>query len=312
VTITSSGYTGSVNESQWAALADKLGTAYCVGASGDLACTIGGTSDRAVTVAPGTAYGRGVKDVFSTATNLNATSVGSGTRWDTVCIRRDWTAGTGTGTSLVIVPGTSTKAITKGFSTPGTTDDQPIALILLTAGSTTVTLLESLIPTGGKSLYVPTTFGIGAGYTPPPGALWYVAANGHQWVSLPSGATDLDAPNWTAFPLAGGSLTALDTTPKYSFSRGRVDFTGSIQRSGTPHLPLISSAYATNGTADVVLGTMPGLRRPGQTVRFELPELGGTGRCRGAVGSDGNVKLYSDGVNINAVAIDAIHYFAEQ
>lgn len=138
---------------------------------------------------------------------------------------------------------------------------------------------------------------------------------GHHWTrkSVSGTATwvDEDDPAWAALPLAGGSgtLLAYDTAPLYGKTSGQVQLRGTVKRGGA--LPLISSTYDTDGTQDPVLATLPSGNRPSSTRRFLLPELGGTGFARAKVGSDGTVALYSDGVSITAVALDAISFYAE-
>lgn len=113
---------------------------YSVEGASDLKVTLGGAGTWAVTVAAGSAFGDGVLSKFNTSTNLNGTSVSSGSRWDTVVIRRHWqpsSSPTGTATLMILAGGTS-KAIASSRKTDaGVTDsDQPIALVRFAAGQT--------------------------------------------------------------------------------------------------------------------------------------------------------------------------------
>lgn len=135
------GFKGTVDTAQWAKVSG-MGARYAVLSAGALKVTVGGSGDRAVTVSPGEAWGDGVLASFDTSTNLNGTAVASGTRWDTLVVRRTWQpALTPTGLAeLVILPGSASKAIASGRTTDAgaTTSDQPIALLRFAAGSAVV------------------------------------------------------------------------------------------------------------------------------------------------------------------------------
>lgn len=107
---------------------------YSVDGKDALKVTAGGAGDRAVTVAPGNAWGDAVLSKWTTGAVLNAAANTTlPTRWDTVVIRRTWTpAGTPTGTAtLMILTGGSSAAIAPGRLTDRgvTSSDQPIALV---------------------------------------------------------------------------------------------------------------------------------------------------------------------------------------
>lgn len=307
MSITSVGYTGSVDESSWAVLATFAGTDYAVLDPLSLQCVIGGSGDRAVTVAAGTAYGRGVADVSSAPTNLNATILASGVRWDTVCLRRDWSAGTGTGSSLVIVAGTSTKQITRTHATPGVTDDQPLALLRIDGGSGVVTLIEDLRALAGKSVVVQTAdavselFGLNAGVLQA-GARFFALDNLHEYVfagSVFSGADtykliDLDDPGyipWTStFGLGGtsGLYVPFDVQLQFGSSRGWAYLRGTLQR---------SDGNALMGIGSTVIGVLPVPYRPAHVARF-ICFAGPPGTSSGpqtyvnvSITSDGTVTL---------------------
>lgn len=138
---------------------------------------------------------------------------------------------------------------------------------------------------------------------------------GHHWIrkSISGTATwvDEDDPAFTAMPLAGasGTLVAVDTAPMYGRINGLVRLRGSVKRSNGN--PLISSAYATDGSQDVVLATLPTGFRPSSIRRFAVPALLGGPSPRLKVGSDGTVALYSDGSNVGAVAMDGVSFYAD-
>ena len=136
--ITSIGYDGSVNESQWAKMIPLVGSShYGVAGSADWKVTAHATMDRGLNIATGAGWGHGVYDESDATVSLQAATVSSGSRWDMVVMRRNW-SGTGGSSTLVLVQGGATKALPSRNTTPGTIDDQPIALVRFTAGQTAV------------------------------------------------------------------------------------------------------------------------------------------------------------------------------
>jgi hypothetical protein len=133
--ITSVGYDGIVNEIQWSEMIKKVGTSdYGVVGVGDFKVTGLAGVDRGVSIAAGKAWGHGVYDTSTAPVTLQLDTVASGSRWDLIAIRRDWT-GTGGATTVVKVNGTSARVIPTGRAIgPGVTDEQPLALVQITAG----------------------------------------------------------------------------------------------------------------------------------------------------------------------------------
>lgn len=142
--ITSVGYDGSVSEAQWAKMIPLVGTShYGVAGSGDWKVTAHATLDRGVSIATGTGWGMGVMDTSDATVSLQAASIGSGSRWDMVVARRNW-SGTGGTTTFAIIGGSSAKALPSRNTNEGTLDDQPLALVQFTAGSTAATAIIDL------------------------------------------------------------------------------------------------------------------------------------------------------------------------
>lgn len=142
--ITSIGYDGSVNEAQWARMIPLVGSSnYGVAGPNDFKVTPHATMDRGVNIATGSAWGHGVLDTSDATISLQGATVGSGTRWDLVVVRRNW-SGTGGSTTVVLVQGTASKALPSRNTTPGTIDDQPIALVQFTAGQSAPTAIVDL------------------------------------------------------------------------------------------------------------------------------------------------------------------------
>lgn len=133
------GFKGTVNDERWARLVPRAGSnPYGVVNVGDCKVTAT-TGDRRVSVAPtssgGGVWGWGVFCEFAEATPLSLSAPGSGSRWDLIALRRNWTTRTVT---PVVVPGSATKQIPTRRTNPGVEDDQPIALVRVQAGITSI------------------------------------------------------------------------------------------------------------------------------------------------------------------------------
>lgn len=143
------GYAGTIDAAQWAKLAPyALGMQYGVKGFADWRPTIGGAGDRAVTLAEGAGWGHGVMDVNDAPVTLNLPAVAADSRWDLIVARRVW--GTKR-TTFERVAGSTVKQIPTRLNTPGTEDEQPIALARVAAGSATVAELIDLRCTPGDS-----------------------------------------------------------------------------------------------------------------------------------------------------------------
>jgi len=127
------GYDGTVDETPWSKLAPRLGSRYGVVALNDFHVTVKPAADRTVIVAPGTAYGMGIVDTETVNTEVALPLVSSGTQWFLIVLRRNW-SGAGGATTVTYVAGGATAAVPSRNVTPGTLDDQPIALVPITAG----------------------------------------------------------------------------------------------------------------------------------------------------------------------------------
>ncbi|WP_374978090.1 hypothetical protein ACEYYH_10440 [Microbacterium trichothecenolyticum] len=133
MTIVSKGYEGTVNYADWALLTSHLGAQYSVFGADSFGVSFG-AADREVIVAPGRAAGQGILDTSDAPVSLVGASVGSGSRWDLIALRRDWTTSE---TVPVLIQGAATKAIpATREDEPGSTDDQPLALVRFAAGQT--------------------------------------------------------------------------------------------------------------------------------------------------------------------------------
>lgn len=142
--ISSIGYDGTVDESDWTKLMGEAARAvYGVAGRDHWKVTTHATLARGVSIATGSGWGHGVFDTSDATVSLAGATISSGTRWDMVVARRNW-SGTGGATSFAMITGTSTKALPARNTSPGSLDDQPIALVQFTAGQTAPTAIVDL------------------------------------------------------------------------------------------------------------------------------------------------------------------------
>lgn len=148
VTIADSvGYEGTVTEPEWAELMAYVGgRQYGVVGDADWKVTAG-TADREVRIAPGAGFGAGVLDRTNEAASLVLPAPPSGSRWHLIHVHRDWGANASSFDS--IAGSTTTAQIPARATTPGTADDQPLALARVQAGQSQVAELIDLRVWGG-------------------------------------------------------------------------------------------------------------------------------------------------------------------
>lgn len=137
--ITSVGYDGTVDEAQWASMVSKVGSyEYGIDKAGDFAVTQS-AGTRMISIAAGLAWGRGIMDTSDAAAVIQMDAVSTGSRYDLIALRRSWGPANGGPSEIVVIKGTSAKALPSGRqSNPGITDDQPIALVRVQAGSASI------------------------------------------------------------------------------------------------------------------------------------------------------------------------------
>jgi len=179
--ITSIGYDGTVDESDWAKLMGQAArSTYGVADRTHWRVTTHPTLARGVSIATGSGWGHGVYDTSDTTVSLAGATISSGTRWDMVVARRNW-SGTGGSTTFAMITGTSTKALPVRNVNPGSLDDQPIALVQFTAGQSAATAIVDLrIWSGsGGGMYAQDL--LARDYTNGAGTRLFV--NGEDWVS---------------------------------------------------------------------------------------------------------------------------------
>ena len=141
--ITSVGYDGSINETQWSIMAPRLSMPYWVADMDTLAATIIKDAYSTVELSPGPFGGVGVMDTLDAPERVTFEPVASGDRYDLIVATRDW-QGVGGSTSLRVIKGGTKKAVPNFSRAPGVYDDQLLHLVHLQAGRTTPVAIYDL------------------------------------------------------------------------------------------------------------------------------------------------------------------------
>jgi hypothetical protein len=205
VTFTSHGYdttTGNpYTEIAWSDAHPPIGAStYGVRDGSDWKVTAVAGADRTVSIAAGFGWGHGVTDETDANDTIQLDAITSGSRWDLIVVRRDWTPTAGE-SKFMKINGGSTKAIPGGrLSGNGAIDDQPLALVQVTAGQTQPTAIVDLRCWARNGGMVAKD-DLVKGYLSDLGSEVYI--NGVQWRYIP-GANDV--PEWVA---VGGATTLI-------------------------------------------------------------------------------------------------------
>lgn len=145
-----------VDETKWAKAHPYIGSSsYGVAHIADFKVTAHPVTPLTVNVAPGWAWGRGVWDESDSVIPVTCTAPGVGaSRWDLICIHRDWTGAVGGPTTVTKVEGGTSRTLPAARdifeNTLGAADDQPLALVQWTYGSAQPTAIVDLRIWGGE------------------------------------------------------------------------------------------------------------------------------------------------------------------
>lgn len=227
MTITSAGYDGTVDESQFAQLARHIGTQYAVDGNDDWRVEVVAGLDRTVRILPGTGYGHGVVDTSDAeeTEQLPVVSGDAGThRWDLIVARRDWQPPGGS-TTFQQIQGTTSRALPAGrLKGPGVVDDQPLALVRVTSGQQLPTAVVDLRCWASKVVGAKDLLGLGDPTIGAEGRVGRVVYRGlanattgdPEWVSDPyvvsgSATVTLNAANDFTITLPEAFPTQLDS-----------------------------------------------------------------------------------------------------
>lgn len=145
MTITSKFYDttpgNGILENEWAKSAVSRGPVYGVASADGLMLSPHPSTPYTLNVGPALDgfWGHGVWDVSDATVTLPAVTppATGATRWDLVAAHRDWQPTGGGPTSLIVIEGTSAKALPDLRATsPGEVDDQPVWLVQWKGGQT--------------------------------------------------------------------------------------------------------------------------------------------------------------------------------
>ena len=203
MTIRSVGYDGSIGEADWANwLAPYLGSPPMVATPA--AFQVSATTGLSVRVAPGVAHGWGVTDVSDAAETIQLDAVPSGTRTDAIVLRREWAgtsvtpggAATGGRTSVGFVKG-GVSGVPTLASSGGTMTEQPLALVKVTAGASTVQVVEDLRATSARTAWVRSELAM----TGPAGTRYALEPDGRRFVRMTDASGQVvTKPEWEPAP----------------------------------------------------------------------------------------------------------------
>lgn len=200
-------------EGAWADAHPSIGLAtYGVRSPTHWKVTAVAGQDRTVSIAAGQGFGHGITDKTYDNETLQLDTIASGSRWDLIAVRRDWTPTAGV-SKFVKVNGGATPVIPGGRnSNPGGIDDQPLALVQVTAGQTQPTSIIDLRTWSGDGGAVVAGHDLVRSFLNATGTRLNI--NGYDWIRR---VGDNDTPEWIS-PTPRGGNTAV-TTGQYSTAR---------------------------------------------------------------------------------------------
>jgi len=268
VTFLSNGYdttsTNPYTESAWADAHPVIGQAsYGVRSSLDWKVTPVAGQDRTVSINAGRGFGRGVTDKTVANETIQLDTIGSGSRWDLIAVRRDWTPTSGE-SKFVKVNGGATAVIPGGrLLGPGNIDDQPLALVQVTAGQTQPTSIIDLRTWSGDGGGIVAAHDLVRSYLNPVGTRLNIA--GVEWVRR---VGPNDTPEWAQLSPSLWEVSRTVTTS--STFTGTANLAEMTITNAPPGNYLINgqaalrSAAGANGYAYVKAGTVT------EGIRWEL------------------------------------------
>lgn len=129
------GYGGTITEDDIPRWGRSFDARYGVISAGDWKVTAKAGVDRTVGIAAGDGFGHKVIDTNDAEVTKTFATLSSGTRYDLVVARRDWSGAGGT-TTFAVVTGTASSiaAFATRNRNPGVLDDQPLAVVQVIGG----------------------------------------------------------------------------------------------------------------------------------------------------------------------------------
>jgi len=250
---TSSGYGGTLTEGPWRALWAAVAE-YGVIDAGDWRASVVPSADRTVSLAAGTGWGKGILDTSTAPAQVQCGPIASGFRWDLVVARRN-ASGSGGTTTFAVVQGTSDPGAAFGLrnvlSPATTTDDQPLHLVRVEAGSSVPTDMRDVRLWQANGGAFAATYWPNA-YLTRPGSTFRTATNMYHRIIDASGVA-----TWDIRPLAAGAWVPLTlvagwapwgAAPAVRIWEGRAWYRGSATRSDSSVIPSTYTALASGVT----------------------------------------------------------------
>lgn len=184
--------TNPYTEGAWADAHPSIGLAtYGVRSPLHWKVTAVAGQDRTVSINAGQGFGYGVTDKTYENETIQLDTIASGSRWDMIAVRRDWTPTAGQ-TKFVKVNGGASAVIPGGRqASPGGIDDQPIALVQVTAGQTQPTGFIDLRTWAGDGGGLVAAHDLVRSFLGKTGTRLWI--DGVEWIRV-SGAND--TPEW--------------------------------------------------------------------------------------------------------------------
>lgn len=303
--IVSVGYDGTVDETQWANLVGKAGSSeYGVDLAGDFQVTPVAGVERTIRISPGKAWGHGVLDVMDVEQTIQVPAALSGVRYDMIVLRRDWQPPGGS-TTLAVIEGTSTwqNLPPRNAGTLGILDDQPIAMIAVTQGSTSIGSVADLRVWARN----------GGATAKDTRALQYLAALGSTveindtvWI-FKNGPT---GPEWRDSAKLGDTGW-VDLTMRNGWKAW--NGVAQVRRIGS-RIKFRGGAVNEGASGDSVAFIVPaGFRPPtaGGTLEFPVTARATAVQFSLRIGSDGLGTIWSEATSIRARALNVVDYYLD-
>jgi len=193
--------------------------------------------DRTVSINAGQGAGHGITDKTVENETIQLDVISSGSRWDLIVCRRDWTPTAGE-SKFMKINGGATPVIPGGRQVgPGNIDDQPLALVQVTAGQTQPTAIIDLRTWAGDGGGLIANDDLVRSFLNSTGTRIFVASTGIDWVRK---VGTNDTPEWqplheptfyTPVTATGWSVTG-DIASEQVGSKRKVTVDVTVKRTG--------------------------------------------------------------------------------
>jgi len=288
--------TNPYTEGAWADAHPSIGSAtYGVRSPTHWKVSAVAGQDRTVSIAAGMGFGYGVTDMTYANDTLQLDTIATGSRWDLIAVRRDWTPTAGV-SKFVKVPGGATAVIPGNRQqSPGGIDDQPLALVQVTAGQTQPTGIIDLRTWSGDGGGIVAAHDLVRSFLNKTGTRLNI--NGVDWIRR-SGAND--TPEWFAPPaVTVRSFASAEGNWAYSV-RATMSTEGTVKQV-TAAITIVRTGggnftFGPNAYTPIFSDLVPTGWRPGTDYVAPLVLTGPTfGQCAGYFTPGGGFQLRTFG-----------------